>query len=76
MKLKTTKIIIMEGGSLYIGANTYDLEKHFTYNAVLDAYVDNCFFEDMSVLIYSEFDIQYHDEGYDDILKKVMEGFD
>lgn len=76
MNIPTTKIIIMNSGSLYESADTMDLKENFTYNSFLDAMVHNAFFGDMSILIYSEFGIQYKDDGYEDILKKVMEGFD
>lgn len=75
MNIPTTKIIIMNSGSLYESADTMDLKENFRYNSFLNAMIDNSFFYDMSILIYSEFGIQYKDEEYEEILKKVNEGF-
>lgn len=75
MNIPTTKIIIMNSGSLYESADTMDLKENFTYNSFLNAMVHNSFFYDMSILIYSEFGIQYKDDRYEEILKKIKKGF-
>ena len=73
--LKSNKIIILSGGSLYIGLESFDLEKDFIYSEFLEAYIDKKALQDdyfFSELTETKFGITSQDERYKELKNKIL----
>lgn len=74
MKLKSTKFITMSDCSLYENANSYNIKKDFVYSSFLKAYIEKSLLTDytIDILIYSEFEVRYNDDEFENLKEKIL----